>query len=71
MRETLSAGSRLRTLAYLAATPEKLVNYRKPMNPYLFLGMGGRDDVLAAGREAVKGKVKELLEAFASAGKAR
>jgi hypothetical protein len=33
--------------------------------------MGGRDDVLAAGREAVKGKVREWLEAFGSAGKAQ
>jgi hypothetical protein len=40
------------------------------MNPHPFLGMGGRDDVLVAGREAVKLKVKELLEAFGSAWKA-
>jgi fructose/tagatose bisphosphate aldolase len=57
--------------AYLAAIREKLVNYREPMNPHPFLGMGGRDDVLVAGREAVKSKVKELLEAFGSAWKAR
>jgi hypothetical protein len=56
---------------YLAATREKLVNYREPMNPHPFLGMAGRDDVLVAGKEAVKGKVKELLEAFGSAWKAR
>jgi ketose-bisphosphate aldolase len=57
--------------AYLAAIREKLVNYREPMNPHPFLGMGGRDDVLVAGREAVKRKVKELLEAFGSAWKAQ
>jgi hypothetical protein len=57
--------------AYLAASREKLVNYREPMNPHPFPGMGGRDDVLVAGREAEKGKVKELLEAFGSAWKAR
>jgi len=56
--------------AYLAAVREKLVNYREPMNPHPFLGMGGTEDVLVAGREAVKLKVKELLEAFGSAGKA-
>jgi ketose-bisphosphate aldolase len=56
--------------AYLAAIREKLLNYREPMNPHPFLGMGGRDDVLVAGREAVKSKVKELLEAFGSVGKA-
>jgi hypothetical protein len=32
--------------------------------------MGGRDDVLVAGREAVKGRVKEWLEAFGSAWRA-
>jgi hypothetical protein len=42
--------------AYLAASREKLVNYREPMNPHPFFGMDGRDDVLVAGREAVKGK---------------
>jgi ketose-bisphosphate aldolase len=53
--------------AYLAAIRDKLMNYREPMNPHPFLGMGGREDVLVAGREAVKGKVRELLEAFGSA----
>jgi fructose/tagatose bisphosphate aldolase len=56
--------------AYLAGIREKLANYREPMNPHPFLGMGGRDDVLVGGREAVKLKVKELLQAFGSAGKA-
>lgn len=56
--------------AYLAAMREKLANYREPMNPHPFLGMGGRDDVLVAAREAVKTKAKELLVAFGSAGKA-
>jgi hypothetical protein len=41
------------------------------MNRHPFPGMGGRDDVLVAGREAVKRKVEELLEAFGSAWKAR
>jgi fructose/tagatose bisphosphate aldolase len=57
--------------AYLAAAREKLVNYREPMNPHPFLGMGGTEDMLVAGREAVKLKVKELLEAFGSARRAR
>jgi len=55
--------------AYLAALGEKLLNYREPMNPHPFLGMGGRADALVAGREAVKRKVQELLKAFGSAGK--
>jgi hypothetical protein len=54
---------------YLAAIREKLVNYLAPLNPHPFLGMGGRDDVLVAGREAVKRKVRELLEALGSAWK--
>jgi ketose-bisphosphate aldolase len=55
---------------YLAAIRRKLAKYREPMSPHPFLGMGGREDILVAGREAVKRKVKELLRAFGSAGKA-
>ncbi|MBZ5564226.1 MAG: class II fructose-bisphosphate aldolase [Acidobacteriia bacterium] len=54
---------------YLAAVREKLANYREPMSPHPFLGMGGPNDVLVAAKNAVKSKVKELLRAFASAGK--
>jgi ketose-bisphosphate aldolase len=56
--------------AYLEALREKLADYRVPMNPHPFLGMGGSQDILVAGREAVKAKVKELIQAFGSAGKA-
>jgi len=56
--------------AYLAAVREKLPKYREPMNPHPFLGMGGQDDILVAAKDAVKLKVKELLRAFGSAGKA-
>jgi ketose-bisphosphate aldolase len=56
--------------AYLAAVREKLAAYREPMSPHPFLGMGGREDILVAGREAVKLKVKQLLHGFSSAGKA-
>jgi hypothetical protein len=55
--------------ACLAATREKLVNYREPRNPHPSLGMGGRDGAPVAGREAAKLKVKELLEAFGFAWK--
>jgi fructose-bisphosphate aldolase, class II len=54
---------------YLAAVREKLAAYREPMNPHLFLGMGGPEDVMMAGREAVKSKVKELIRDFGFAGK--
>ena len=55
---------------YLAALREKLAKYREPMSPHPFVGMGGDDDILVAGREAVKLKCQELLRAFGSAGKA-
>ena len=57
--------------AYLEAIRNKLADYAKPMNPHPFLGMGGPDDLLMAGRNAVKQKVKELLTQCGSAGKAR
>jgi fructose/tagatose bisphosphate aldolase len=56
--------------AYLSALREKLAGYREPMSPHPFLGMGGEDDILMAGREAVKRKCQELLRAYGSAGKA-
>ena len=56
--------------AYLAAVREKLAEYREPQNPHPLLGMGGDEDILVAGREAVKLKVKRLIEAFGSRGKA-
>jgi ketose-bisphosphate aldolase len=56
--------------AYLKALREKLNRYREPMSPHPFIGMGGEDDILVAGREAVKGKCRELLRAYGSAGKA-
>jgi ketose-bisphosphate aldolase len=56
--------------AYLAALGEKLARYREPMSPHPFIGMGGKDDILMAAREAVKRKCRELLRAYGSAGKA-
>jgi len=55
--------------AYLAAVREKLGAYREPMNPHLFLGMGGAEDLMVAGKEAVKQKVKELIQQYGFAGK--
>jgi ketose-bisphosphate aldolase len=57
--------------AYLEATRNKLAEYAEPMNPHPFLGMGGPDDLLMAGRKAVKQKVKELLRQCGSAAKVR
>jgi len=56
--------------AHLEAVGGKLAAYRVPMSPHPFLGMGGEQDILLAGLEAVKIKVKELLQAFGSVGKA-
>lgn len=55
--------------AYLAAVREKLAAYQEPMDPHPFLGMGGSQDILTAGREAVKAKVREILASCGSAGK--
>jgi fructose-bisphosphate aldolase, class II len=56
--------------AYLEAVRTKLAAYREPMSPHPFLGVGGEQDILVAGVEAVKLTVREFLHAFGSAGKA-
>jgi ketose-bisphosphate aldolase len=56
--------------AYLAAIREKLAKYQEPMSPHPFLGMGGENDLMVAGREAVKAEVVKLLRSFGSSGKA-
>jgi ketose-bisphosphate aldolase len=56
--------------AYLAAVRENLAHYKEPMSPHPFLGMGGKHDILIAGREAVKAEVVKLVRAFGSSGKA-
>ncbi len=57
--------------AYLRALEANLEKYREPMNPHPFLGMGGRQDVMMAARQAVKREAIKLMQAFGSAGKAR
>jgi ketose-bisphosphate aldolase len=56
--------------AYLQATDKGLKDYSAGSDPHPFLGMGGKKDIMVAGKEAVKKKVKELLAATGSAGKA-
>jgi ketose-bisphosphate aldolase len=56
--------------AYLEAVRTKLAEYRHPMSPHAFLGIGGEEDVLAAGRDAVKRKVKELIKLCGGVGRA-
>lgn len=53
---------------YLAAVRKTLEQYAQPMNPHPFLGMGGEQDILIAGREAVKQRVKELIATYGVAG---
>jgi len=53
---------------YLAAVRERLAHYDEPMNPHPFLGMGGPEDILTAAREAVKGKVRKLIETYTRVG---
>jgi len=56
--------------AYLQAIDQGLKAYSAGSDPHPFLGIGGNKDIMVAGREAVKKKVKELLAATGSAGKA-
>ncbi len=56
---------------YLAALREKLDRYREPASPHPFVGRGGEEDILVAGREAVKLKCRMLIRAWGSAGKAQ
>lgn len=53
--------------AYLEAIRTKLAAYHAPMNPHIYLGMGGDEDIMVAGMEAVKSKVKELLTTYGMA----
>jgi ketose-bisphosphate aldolase len=57
--------------AYLRALQGSLRKYREPMSPHPFVGMGGKNDILVAGREAVRREVVKLLQAFGSAGEAK
>jgi ketose-bisphosphate aldolase len=57
--------------AYLAAVRQALGAYAEPMNPHPFLGMGGDPDIMAAGRNAVKQNVKELILAYGCPGRPR
>ena len=56
----LNFGTNLKQ-AYLAALREGLSHYQEPMSPHPFAGMGGREDIFVAAREAVKRVVQELI----------
>lgn len=54
--------------AYLEAVRESLACYGAPSNPHCYLGMGGEEDIMTAGRAAVRRKVEELMEICGSTG---
>jgi len=49
---------------YLAALRRALDQYREPMSPHPFVGMGGQADVIQAARQAVKKTVRELIGTY-------
>jgi len=55
---------------YLEAVRRQLAAYHAPEDPHPFLGIGGERDIMTAGREALKSKIKELLRLSKSAEKA-
>lgn len=55
---------------YLEAVRRQISSYHAPEDPHPFLGIGGERDIMTAGRDALKGKIKELLRLSNSAGKA-
>jgi ketose-bisphosphate aldolase len=57
--------------AYLAAIRGSLEDYREPLSPHSFLGIGGPEDIMTAGREAVKLEVAKLIDICGSKGRAK
>jgi ketose-bisphosphate aldolase len=62
-------GTRLKQ-AYLEAVRSALNDYRPPMSPHPFLGIGGEQDIMSAGRDAVRRETAQLMCMCGSAGKA-
>jgi ketose-bisphosphate aldolase len=56
--------------AYLTALRDALAQYKEPMSPHPFVGMGGENDILRAAREAVKKTVRELIGIYTGNGAA-
>jgi len=54
---------------YLEAVREALSLYYFPSDPHEYLGKGGKNDILTAGREALKKKVAELTRVCGAAGR--
>ncbi len=55
--------------AYLKAVRERLSCYSPPSDPHRYLGMGGEEDIMTAGRAAVQSKIEEIMQICGSAGR--
>jgi ketose-bisphosphate aldolase len=55
--------------AYLEAVRESLSKYHAPMSPHEFLGKGGPNDIMMAGRKAVKHEVLRLIDVCGAKGR--
>jgi len=56
---------------YLEAVQRGVAVYRRTLSPHEFLGMGGTDDVMIAGRTAVKREVMRLIALCGSNGRCK
>lgn len=56
--------------AFLRALRDRVGAYAEPMNPHPFLGLGGPEDVLMAGRQAMASEVRKILACLGSPGRA-
>ncbi len=55
--------------AYLEAIRTSLGKYQPPLSPHEFLGKGGAQDIMTAGRQAVKSEVLRLIEVCGAKGR--
>ena len=55
--------------AYLGALATSLAKYHVPLSPHEFLGKGGPEDIMVAGREAVKCEVLRLIDVCGAKGR--
>jgi fructose/tagatose bisphosphate aldolase len=57
--------------AYLGALATSVAKYHVPLSPHEFLGKGGPEDIMVAGREAVKCEVLRLIDVCGAKGRIR
>ena len=56
---------------YLEAVRASLTHYHKPLSPHEFLGKGGPEDIMTAGRHAVKEEVVRLIDICGAKGRVK